>query len=282
MPVLRIPYQFKEDFLPTKRHRKSRSRIIHGEMEVQVKEPALGDFPVAFVVTDYGYLYERDGQKPEYKLHDTEIRYYGGELWRAVRKSDIVCHGVGWMTVADVKDVIRFLGCNAFRYWNDQSDQFGNESVIQGDDREEVETCIRIAADSYIIFDSKVWRKCGEPMYNITTFGLGHNHGCTGFFIEYSYNPNISAKNYFNALEREKAIEYGKKVAERRGDTDSIDRIGKGKKIDVLMPEIVKRNPAKDHGDGDGFINNIEDMIQASDSVAEAGILTIACGMRGV
>lgn len=77
-------------------------------------------------------------------------------------------------------------------------------------------------------------------MYNVTIFGLGHNHGGTGFFIEYHYNPNISSKNYFNALEREKAITYGKQIALNRGDTDSIEGMGEHDIIEVLMPEMVK------------------------------------------
>ncbi len=281
MLTLRIPYQYKQEFLPTKRHRRLRFRNIYDELDVQIKELADDDFPIAFIVTDYDFLYERDGQEPEFKLHDMEIRYHDGELWKAVRKSDIVHRGGGWMSVADIEDNLRFVARSNFQYGDDQSDQFGNDSVINEDDKIVMETAIRIAADSYIVFDSKVWRKCGEPMYNIHTFGLGHNHGGTGFFIEYSYNSNISAKNYFNALEREKAIAYGRMVAERRGDTDSIDRIGDGKKIEVLMPELVKRNPANDHGDGDAFMNGIEEMIQTSDSVMEAGILTVLHCMKG-
>ena len=47
--------------------------------------------------------------------------------------------------------------------------------------------------DSYMFFQNKIWEECGEPRYVVNTFGLGHNHGGTGMFIEYfSYpNPNI-------------------------------------------------------------------------------------------
>ena len=90
-------------------------------------------------------------------------------------------------------------------------------------------------------------------MYVVNTFGLGHNHGGTGFFIEYHYNPNIPNINYFNALQRKEAIEYGKKVAAGRGDTDSIPGLGDHEIIEVLMPEMVKRNPQKDHGGGNPF-----------------------------
>ena len=49
--------------------------------------------------------------------------------------------------------------------------------------------------------------------------------------------------------------------------------------IEVLMPELVTRNPQKEHGDGDSFINSIEEMINGADSSMEAGLLAIAMCM---
>lgn len=42
------------------------------------------------------------------------------------------------------------------------------------------------------------------------------------------------------------------------------------------MPEMVTRNPQREHGEGDSFMNLIEDVISNSDSSAEAGLLA-AC-----
>ena len=127
----------------------------------------------------------------------------------------------------------------------------------------------------YVICNGVVWKECEEPMYLINTFGLGYNHGGTGFFIQYSYNSNISNKNYFNALQREQAIAYGKQIALNRGDTDSVEGLGDGKDIEVFMPEMVKRNPQKEHGEGDSFMNSLETMIQGTSSSAEAGLLAV-------
>lgn len=46
--------------------------------------------------------------------------------------------------------------------------------------------------------------------------------------------------------------------------------------IEVLMPEMVTRNPQREHGEGDSFMNLIEDVISNTDSSAEAGLLA-AC-----
>ena len=72
-------------------------------------------------------------------------------------------------------------------------------------------------AASYAIYDGKVWKECGEPMYEIATFGLGHNHGGTSMVIEFFYNPNVPKDYYFNALNKEDAVRYADKVAEERG-----------------------------------------------------------------
>lgn len=166
-------------------------------------------------------------------------------------------------------------------YWKG-GEEFTEESIIKESNIAECQKNILERAEDYIIYDGKVWKTCGEPMYNITTFGLGHNHGGTGFFIQYHYNPNISNKNYFNALEREKAIAYGKKVAANRGDDKSIEGMGEHDIIEVLMPEMVHRNPQIDHGEGDSFLNSLESMISGTDSSTEAGLLAVTMCMAGM
>lgn len=50
--------------------------------------------------------------------------------------------------------------------------------------------------------------------------------------------------------------------------------------IEVLMPEMVKRNPIKDHGNGDEFTNSIEEMIERTDNVMEAGLLAMMMAIK--
>lgn len=121
---------------------------------------------------------------------------------------------------------------------------------------------------------------CEEPRYVVQTFGLGHNHGGTSLFIAEYYNSNIGKDRYFNAMQREEAIAYGKYVAMRRGDTRDVDRIGQREWIDVMMPEMVKVNPNRQHGNGDAFQNDMENLIEHSDSAFEAGLLCMLRAMR--
>lgn len=268
-----IEYWYMENYLPTTRHRKPRERYVKSSVDVNIKEPEESEFPVAFIVKDCGWICEEEEKGPDFKNISTEIRTYAGELWKAVRYSDYVSRQPGWAPVSYIKNRLEYYK----PYWTGGAD-FSEKSIILDSKKKEAEEAVFHKAKGYLIFDGKIWEPCGEPMYVVMTFGLGHNHGGTGFFIEYSYNENISKNNYFNALERDQAIAYGKKVAANRGDTNSIDGIGERKNIEVLMPEMVKRNPQKEHGNGDSFMNAVEAMINMADSVGEAGLLaTLMC-----
>ena len=272
-----IDFWKKESYLPTKRHRNLRERYVKDTCDVEIKEVIEKEFPIAFIVKDYDWRYEEEEKKPEFEMFSTEIRTYNGELWKAVRYSDYVSHGVGYMPISYIKNMLE----DYTPYWKGGED-FTEVSIIKEDNVSECKEHIFRKAENYIIYDGKVWKTCGEPMYMINTFGLGNNHGGTGFFIEYHYNSNISKNNYFNALEREKAIAYGKKIALNRGDTDSIEGMGEHDIIEVLMPEMVKRNPQKEHGDGDSFMNAIEDMINNTESSSEAGLLAIGMCLSSI
>ena len=103
-----------------------------------------------------------------------------------------------------------------------------------------------------------------------------HNHGGTGFFVEYHYNPNIPNRNYFNALQRKEAIDYAVQVAQNRGDTESVPHLLNTQyNIEVLDPTAVHRDPMKDHGEGDSFLNMLDGLCAASNSTGEAAALVM-------
>lgn len=238
--IFNIEFWNIEKYLPTKRHKKLWERYVKNSVDVEIKEPTAQEFPIAFIVKDYGWRYEEEGALAEFKMFSDDIRVSNGKLWKAVRYSEYISRGVGWMPISCIKRAIE--GCPP--YWKGGED-FTDESIIKEDNLAECKNDVLEKAKDYIIYDGKVWKPCGEPMYVINTFGLGNNHGGTGFSIGYLYNENISKNNYFNALEREQAIAYGKKVAEDRGDTESIDGMGENDIIEVLMPEMVTLRPKK-------------------------------------
>jgi len=274
-----------EKFLPTKRHRKERLREVRDNVKVDIQELISDDFPIAFIIDDYCSVFdapEYDNNKTEYKRFQREIRTYNGELYMAVNVSHGAAISTHYEPLSYIEDKLRDWYTRFSWYEKEESDLFNEKSIILSDNREERIAEIKENAKHYVIYDNIVWVRVNEPMYLINTFGLGHNHGGTGFFIDFHYNPNISKDNYFNALQREEAIAYGKAVAARRGDTESVDSIGEFDNIIVLMPELVKRNPQEEHGEGCSFINMLNSLTESADSVGEAGVLAVAATLANL
>lgn len=284
---INVNYYYNQKFLPTKRHRNARERQISDILSVSYTELTTAEFPIAFIIRDrksiQGGMTSYDdyrSEKCDFRMFAEEIRTYKGKLYKPVR----ITHGTAISTVFEnVNYIINNLEYMTRKNWySDDEKEFSESSVIIEDNKKEVCQMLRKSAKKYIYCDGKFWRVCNEPRYVINTFGLGHNHGGTGCFIEYGYNPNISNKNYFNALQRNEAIAYGKSVAISRGDTKSVDGMGDHDIIEVVMPEMVKVNPNKQHGNGCEFMNMMENIISNSSNENEAGILCVALAMASV
>lgn len=147
------------------------------------------------------------------------------------------------------------------------------------DNREALMAFARQKASALRVVDGYMHTPAGEPRYVVMTFGLGNNHGGTGMFVHYSYNPNIPNTSYFDALNYEEACLRADAVAKRRGDNKSIPvRPNGGHTIEVLIPEAVRVDPARQHGQGCEFINSIEGGIQAAGPVG--GIVAAIAGIQ--
>lgn len=171
---------------------------------------------------------------------------------------------------------------DALIYWREHSSCFFPRTWRDGEhpDKKHMVAMARKETRDFLLVDGELYRVTAEPRYCITTFGLGHNHGGTGMFCEYHYNPNIRKESYFSALQGEQAVAYANKVAAGRGDTNDV---GKFKPFIVChMPELVKVKPNKQHGNGNEYMNTMETIINNSDSQAEAGIMCIALAMAGM
>jgi hypothetical protein len=208
---------------------------------------------VAFRLSDYHHTSEQIN----------EIRWWGGRLWR---KSTYRHTGGPELVVEHLKadDLAREL----------------RPSLPYGHSKSR-ELCVkkyREEAKDYLVIDGMLWERVGEPRYVVTTFGLGHNHGGTGLFVETFYNQNIPASNYFSALDGDKAVAYANMVAERRGDTNDVGKFEK--MIEVLIPEAVTIRPEKEHGDGDPFLNKINKITEAAPDATTAGLLAMAAAFK--
>lgn len=274
---LKVDFTYEEKYLRTSRCRKPLARTRAGSCELTIRELTKAECPVAAIVHDMKTVYEGattstdfDG-KGEYKMFAEPYRVHNGKFYKFCRAS----YGAAISTVqTELKYVIADIKSDLYRYsLYEKENLFSDKSVYISDNLSVIVDNMQARANKYISLDGELWKECGEPRYVVNTFGLGHNHGGTAMFIEEFYNPNISSKNYFNAVDRDKAITYAKEMAIARGDTDSVKRIGEMENIEVLIPEFFKVDPEKEHGEGDAFLNLLENMITASDNITEAGAL---------
>ncbi len=247
--IVIISEKYYAAYIPSARSQKFSFDEVEGEFKVNVVSLTADEAPVAFRLSDYSH--ESKGI--------TEIRWYQGQLWRRMTQNDRRSGG----DQSDVKPdelprVVRMV--------------YGIPHSI-AKTRELLQRKFRESAKNYILIDGAVWTVTGEPRYVVNTFGLGHNHGGTGLFVEEYYNENIAASNYFSALDGDKAVAYANKVAERRGDTNDVGKFEK--MIEVLIPEAVTIRPMQEHGEGDPFINKINAITEAAPDSTTAGLLAI-------
>jgi len=107
------------------------------------------------------------------------------------------------------------------------------------DDRDAITQMLDTIASKLLVAPStsEIMRETAEPVYSVTTFGLGNNHGGTALFIV-NYSSDTTS---FNALELDLALKYAKHIATQRGDTKSIvNRTNCGNTIEVLHPKAVR------------------------------------------
>lgn len=257
--------KYQEEYLPTRRHRIPRVREIEEIVPVELRELKKADAPLAMVVTNYKSYLDADG-KDQFGLVDTPVLAVGENLFTRKRNMSGALDKGPYSLEAFIKD--------AYDY---QSRRFPWCSKTK-------EAALEVLQDfvgSHILIDGELFDQVGEPRYLVSTFGLGHNHGGTAMFIENFYNPNISKNNYFNALQREEAIAYATTVATRRGDTESLGKFD-DINIQVFMPEMFRCDPQTEHGNGNPLLNEMEEMVQASSSSFEAGLLTMAATSRHI
>lgn len=291
--LINVDLNYVQEYLPTKRYKKTKNRVEVKEISVSIKEIDTGDnFPVAFVVHDYFSVYEGNSYKAfrenmknnnhfSYRLMNIEIRAHNGKLYKARRFSWGAAIGTGFYNTEEAIEELRHAAARVPGYYPEAHlHHFTDKSVIVSDNLKERQTELNDIASRFLFFDGKIWDECSEPMYVVMTYGLGHNHGGTSLSLTYHYNDNIGPDRYFNALQREQAIAYANTIAVRRGDTKDIGKFGKDVGIDVLMPEMVRRSPAVDHKDGgDDFEARLESIIENSDNVTSAGIGVLAAAL---
>jgi len=250
--LIKIWTKYNVGYLPTSRCRKLRYKEEEEYMNVEVKEASMSQLTPAF------------------EAESVMIYAYAGKLWRQSTERDIhVGNPENPMTALEA---LVYAGTKYSTYFGRYKDIFDEGTREQ---REDIVARAEKDIAGYLIVDGVLYKEASEPMYCIYTFGLGANHASTDLCVVNFYNSNISKERYFNALDYNKAVEKAIKIATRRGDTKSIDRIKNFTAIKVYDEKYVTRNPEKDHGNGNDFLNSIEAVVESSKNANEAALLTM-------
>ena len=257
---IKISYKYEMPYIPP-RCRKVRYREEIADCVLNIPVVTPDDAPIAF---RHGDVFRGT----------VEYRLYKGKLYRRIRWDEKVCGKTGFWPFEEFLKQIQDR--NTWSCVKTANFELAHSEV-------ECKKALRAKYREYLLIqnetDIEVWQRTGEPRYVIITFGLGHNHASTNYFIETSYNNNISKSRYFTALQHDAAVKEALQVAARRGDTDSFQSILNGPVIEVLIPEAVKCNPAKEAGKGDPFMNQLEAMIDGSSSANDAAVTAIAIAL---
>lgn len=253
--------KYEESYLPP-RCRKLRYCECEDFINVTLKEVNPKELKLAFEDNSY------DGKG--------KIYLYKNKLWAKQKTNPNIIESVKERdeSVNNELDYLLYCHkhCNTFFY-----SAFDRECKGIDTSRMAVIKKARNSMKNIILVNGELYCTTAEPRYCIVTFGLGHNHGGTGMFCDYHYNPNISKDSYFSALDGEIAVKYANETAARRGDTKDV---GKFKPfITCHMPELVKINPKKQHGNGNDFHNMMESVIENSSSQGEAAVVCMALSM---
>ncbi|MGW8431444.1 hypothetical protein ACWGJ9_10170 [Curtobacterium citreum] len=194
--------------LPSSRHRKMVPVEKHGVHTATVRQVAEADAPPAFS-RPVRYASEDGAGTVNYRVVDGELYAdadsHRGEPWAST--DELITE---WTRRAN----------------GDQWDQKSEQDVKDGIDRHTA---------NIVVIDGMTWAKTAEPVYSITTFGLGGNHGGTGLFIQSAPNTEDSAASpsYFPADQYDEAVQHAIDIATRRGDTKSIESLQNTPRIDV-------------------------------------------------
>lgn len=245
--------KYEESYLPP-RCRKLRYRECEEYVDLNLKEVSADALRLAFEDN----AFQGKGK----------IFFYNGKLWsKAVRNR---CIAEEYRTRSALEDMLwAHEHCSTYFRFSWDREERGRDTSRAG-----VLKDARRDMRGFILVNGELYSVTSEPRYCVYTFGLGCNHGGTALSVDYRYNPNISKQCYFSALQGAEAVGEAKRIALGRGDTESISRFKAN--IEVFMPELVKVNPRRQHGNGNKLLNEMEAVVSGAKDPFLAGLLCMA------
>lgn len=229
---IRTWIKYEESYVPP-RCRKLRYKECEEYVQINLPETTMDSLQLAFEDTSF--------------FGAGKIYLYRGKLWaQAKLRNTAWAEEHGFQNPLD-ELVYNHEHCSTyFRFHWDREE--GKETT-----RDAVIKKARADLRAYMLVDGVLYSRVSEPRYCIYTFGLGHNHGGTALSVDYHYNPNISKTRYFSALQGAEAVVEATRIAQGRGDTESVRQ--------------------KQHGNGNPLINAFDGITAVAPDTLTAGLL---------
>lgn len=241
-------------FLPSKRHSVPRYTQHKIKARFEVQRVHINDAKLVYRVADHESLYKNATKIEDfhtgngvYKRIVTPIRMFNGRFFKPYKYYYGTAVSDKWFSITDFQ---KDLQTDIYYEVNQANELFLRENLHNGyclqlkpdanlkdpniqilkysDDA--VFKRARAVCDQYIIIGNHVWKQVDQPIYVYNTFGLGHNHGGTGFFVSFidpNNIPKCNKKFYFMPEQLKEALDTVLKVAANRGDTESVKSIKK-------------------------------------------------------
>lgn len=258
--LLKQPLTVREGFLPTPRHRVTRYRDVQEEFTGEIQELDAAAAPVVLTIVYRHPALHHSTRRLDYRLYD-------GRLWQRFRIRKLKC----------LRGNERNIWARPSHLWLASANGCGPTP-----DRDEMAQRIASWADGYRIIDGQLYRQKGEPLYQISTFGLGGNHGLgwgTSMGVTHCYNSNLPHWRYYRVDQEEQAREAGRRIAEDRGDTKAFTHFDNRvyDTFEIHDASVLRRDPPNDHGDGDPFLNQVDEITRVKDpALASLMVMSVA------
>lgn len=211
------------------RCRKPRLQECESKVTAIIREVSAEQAPIAFIVKEY----DRKARN---------VRLYDGKLWRQIqdrRKEEGGLEGNSplWVnTVINENKWKDFLISNNYGTYNSIGKYWDYGTII------EKKLDLDAKSKCHLIVDGEAYERTGEPFYNVLCFGLGGNHGGTGFFVKWADFRDRGCLYGWSASDKQKAIDKAVAIALERGDTKSEEHIRNTPyDILVLIPKAIRR-----------------------------------------
>lgn len=216
---LEITFSYPEPYLPSKRHRKLRYRLVEVTTPFKLTSISSENFPTAFITRDFSNAQD-DTEGPYISEITKTYKTFNGKLYRLLYKFEDTKYIKEFMQ-KQTMDVI-------FSLSEHNHPELTKDASIAS---------IQSRFDLYLIVDdNEIWLEASEPVYYVgySYTGMGKS------VLRLAIRPHgeMLLQDCFNALQKEQA----KANCMERVETYD-GPIGLNGHIEVLMPEMVQCDP---------------------------------------